>query len=123
MNSIHQDDPRRTSVDQPSKLLTESTGTRLVFDGKDHRGVDKRTGASHRVCDCDCRGRSAEILAQAGELEARFGEDLEPRAAAAALSCGVVLPFFLAACVVGLALAVGVWAHEHFRVVGSVVMR
>jgi len=39
---------------EESKVLAESENTRLVCDGKDHRGVDKRTDASYRVCACDC---------------------------------------------------------------------
>jgi hypothetical protein len=36
------------------KLLAESSATRLVCNGVDHRGVDKRTGASYRLRECDC---------------------------------------------------------------------
>ncbi|MCX5794917.1 MAG: hypothetical protein NTY77_05445 [Elusimicrobia bacterium] len=54
MTSIHQDDPHRTSVDLPSKVLDETEHVRLVYDGKDHRGVDRATGASWRLRACDC---------------------------------------------------------------------
>ncbi|MCX5794920.1 MAG: hypothetical protein NTY77_05460 [Elusimicrobia bacterium] len=47
----------------------------------------------------------AEIRDQAALLEAEYGPDLEPRAAAAALNCDIILPFFLAACALGLGMA------------------
>ena len=37
------------------KTLAETPTTRLVCDGKEHRGVDKRTGASYRLRACDCK--------------------------------------------------------------------
>ena len=42
-------------IHQKDKTLAESPNTRLICNGKEHRGVDKRTDASYRVCECDCK--------------------------------------------------------------------
>ena len=43
-----------TTNETGEKLLAESENTNLICDGKAHRGVDKRTGASYWLRDCDC---------------------------------------------------------------------
>ena len=45
-------------------------------------------------------------------------EDLEPRAVGASVTHSVIIPAFVAASIVGLALAVGIWAWGGFRIVG-----
>jgi len=52
------DDHLKPIWPESDKVLGESDHTRLVCDGTSHRGVDKRTGADYRVCECDCALRS-----------------------------------------------------------------
>lgn len=49
-----------TAVEKPAGVIAESPSVWLTCTGTDHRGVDKRTGASYRVCACDC-AKDAEM--------------------------------------------------------------